>query len=368
MSWLVTGGAGYIGAHVVRAFADAGIDTVVVDDLSSGTTEFVPDGRDVRAAARSSTARTARGDLRDARRRRASSTSPASSTPASRCSARCTPTSRTSTGTADAARGDGGHAASTASCSRRAPPSTARPTSTSSPRTPPKHPESPYGESKLIGEWLHRATRRARVGPAAHQPALLQRRRLRHAPTSSTRARTTSSRSCSTRCSRVARPRINGDDYPTPDGTCVRDYIHVADLAAAHVVAARRLDAGRAARARLQPRLAATASRCGEIMTRRRRGHRHRLRRPRSGRAAPATRARIVASGELAARDLDWRMRHSLGEMVASAWEARRAASAPDRGSAGHRRRCVEATLRHASACRGRVKPRQALEGLRSAT
>ena len=39
-------------------------------------------------------------------------------------------------------------------------------------------------------------------------------------------------------------PRINGADYPTPDGTCVRDYIHVADLADAHVAAARRLDAG----------------------------------------------------------------------------------------------------------------------------
>ena len=33
-------------------------------------------------------------------------------------------------------------------------------------------------------------------------------------------------------------PRINGDDYPTPDGTCVRDYIHVADLAVSHVAAA----------------------------------------------------------------------------------------------------------------------------------
>jgi UDP-glucose 4-epimerase len=35
----------------------------------------------------------------------------------------------------------------------------------------------------------------------------------------------------------------------------------------------------------------------------------------------------IVASGELAARDLDWKMRHSLEEMVGSAWEARQAAS-----------------------------------------
>jgi UDP-glucose 4-epimerase len=30
---------------------------------------------------------------------------------------------------------------------------------------------------------------------------------------------------------------INGDDYPTPDGTCVRDYVHVCDLADAHLLA-----------------------------------------------------------------------------------------------------------------------------------
>ena len=44
MSWLVTGGAGYIGAHVVRALASAGIDPVVIDDLSSGHAGFVPEG------------------------------------------------------------------------------------------------------------------------------------------------------------------------------------------------------------------------------------------------------------------------------------------------------------------------------------
>jgi UDP-glucose 4-epimerase len=37
---------------------------------------------------------------------------------------------------------------------------------------------------------------------------------------------------------------IFGDDYPTPDGTCVRDYVHVADLAQAHVLAMRALDQG----------------------------------------------------------------------------------------------------------------------------
>ena len=43
MTWMVTGGAGYIGAHVVRAFEKAGIAAVVIDDLSSGHREFVGD-------------------------------------------------------------------------------------------------------------------------------------------------------------------------------------------------------------------------------------------------------------------------------------------------------------------------------------
>ena len=42
MTWLVTGGAGYIGAHVVRALRDAGLTPVVLDDLSSGHRDFVP--------------------------------------------------------------------------------------------------------------------------------------------------------------------------------------------------------------------------------------------------------------------------------------------------------------------------------------
>ena len=42
MTWLVTGGAGYIGAHVVRALTAAGMRAVVLDDLSSGHAAFVP--------------------------------------------------------------------------------------------------------------------------------------------------------------------------------------------------------------------------------------------------------------------------------------------------------------------------------------
>ena len=40
------------------------------------------------------------------------------------------------------------------------------------------------------------------------------------------------------------RPRVFGGDYPTPDGTCVRDYVHVADIADAHLAAARALEDG----------------------------------------------------------------------------------------------------------------------------
>jgi UDP-glucose-4-epimerase GalE len=38
---------------------------------------------------------------------------------------------------------------------------------------------------------------------------------------------------------------VFGDDYPTPDGTCVRDYVHVSDLASAHLAALQQLEAGR---------------------------------------------------------------------------------------------------------------------------
>jgi len=42
VTWLVTGGAGYIGSHVALAFRQVGLDVVVLDDLSSGHREFVP--------------------------------------------------------------------------------------------------------------------------------------------------------------------------------------------------------------------------------------------------------------------------------------------------------------------------------------
>src|SRR5665647_1699449 len=120
-------------------------------------------------------------------------------------------------------------------------------------------------------------------------------------------------------------PRINGIDYPTEDGTCVRDYVHVADLATSHVAAAQALATGRD----LEPVynlgsgdgvsvsqiMTAMAGVTGIDFT------------PELAPRRPGDPARIVASGALAARDLDWRMRHTLIEMVTSAWNARQAAT-----------------------------------------
>ena len=43
---------------------------------------------------------------------------------------------------------------------------------------------------------------------------------------------------------RIEALEIFGDDYPTPDGTCIRDYVHVRDLAKAHIAAVERLQKG----------------------------------------------------------------------------------------------------------------------------
>ena len=119
-------------------------------------------------------------------------------------------------------------------------------------------------------------------------------------------------------------PYINGDDYPTPDGTCIRDYVHVADLATSHVAAAKALEAGRT----LEPvynlgsgdglsvrQIMEAAARVTGIEFS-----------PAIEARRPGDPAIIVAEGRLAARDIDWQMRHTVDDMVRSAWEAREAA------------------------------------------
>jgi UDP-glucose 4-epimerase len=190
----------------------------------------------------------------------------------------------------------------------------------------PKNPESPYGESKLIGEWLindqavacglsHTSLRYFNVvGSGTDEVYDVSPHNLFPLVFDALLDKRT--------------PRINGDDYPTPDGTCVRDYIHVADLAEAHVVAAERLMAGGSLRPVYNLGSGDGVS-VGEIMrtiaevtgidfT------------PEIAPRRAGDPARIVASGRLAERDLDWRMRHTLAEMVESAWRARLSAESAE--------------------------------------
>ena len=107
-------------------------------------------------------------------------------------------------------------------------------------------PESPYGLSKLMSEWM------LRDAAAAHGFTYTA---LRYFNVSGAdpRGRTGQSTpgathlikvACETALGKRASMQIFGTDYPTPDGTCVRDYIHVSDLAAAHRLALKRLRSG----------------------------------------------------------------------------------------------------------------------------
>lgn len=114
--------------------------------------------------------------------------------------------------------------------------------------------------------------------------------------------------------------RVFGEDYPTPDGTCVRDYVHVADLADAHIAALEALPAvqgafnlgtgsGDSVRAVLDAVEEVTGSTLRQESAPRRAGD-------------PAV---LVAGNRRAAERLGWRPRRSLADAVADAWEWMRA-------------------------------------------
>ena len=320
MAWLVTGGAGYIGSHIVRAFLKEGIEVVVIDDLSSGHAEFVPVAvpfvrgtlLDHDLLMRTFAEHSVTGVVHVAGYKYAGvSVQRPLHTYEQNVTAMATLLSAMQASEVE-------RMVFSSSAAVYGTPQTDLVTEDT-----PKNPESPYGESKLIGEWL---LRDQSVAAGLHYTAL---RYFNVVGSGALELRDTSPHNLFPlvfdALMEGRTPGINGDDYATPDGTCVRDYIHVADLALSHVAAARRLEAGEPVLpvynlgsgdgVSVGRIMSTVATVTGIDFV------------PVIGPRRTGDPDRIVASGELAARDLDWVMRHSLEEMVQSAWESRQAAS-----------------------------------------
>ncbi len=118
----------------------------------------------------------------------------------------------------------------------------------------------------------------------------------------------------------IAELTVFGDDYPTPDGTCIRDYIHVVDLARAHVLALEALVAGKVTCTRYNLGCGGDGYSVRQVIEVARRVTGRAI--PvRVGPRRPGDPARLVASSGRIRSELGWQPRHqALDEIVGSAW------------------------------------------------
>jgi UDP-glucose 4-epimerase len=114
-------------------------------------------------------------------------------------------------------------------------------------------------------------------------------------------------------------PEIYGSDYPTKDGSCIRDYIHVSDLAKAHLVALEKVFAanvdevynvGSGTGYSVTEMINQIAESIGKAIT------------PTLSPRRPGDTAQLIASIARIERDLGWKPERSLKEMIDSAWQA----------------------------------------------
>jgi UDP-glucose 4-epimerase len=233
---LVTGGAGYIGSHAVLALKDAGWPVAVVDDLSNGTREVVPvdvpffEGN---IADRRLVDRVLREQQIGAIMHFAGSiVVPESVEQPLKYYANNTLASHSLISAAVEAEVKHILFSSTAAVY-------GAPEQVPIVEEDPKQPINPYGASKLMTE------RMLEDASAAH-PFNYGALRYFNVAGADPQGRTGQLGKGSTHLIKIAaeaavgkRPHVAvyGTDYATPDGTCIRDYIHVSDLAGAHVAA-----------------------------------------------------------------------------------------------------------------------------------
>ena len=233
---LVTGGAGYIGSHAVLALKDAGWPVAVIDDLSNGSRQVVPDNvpfYEGNVADRSLVERIFEEKRIEAIMHFAGSiVVPESVEQPLKYYANNTLASHALISAAVAAGVKHILFSSTAA-------TYGAPERVPIDEDDPKVPINPYGASKLMTE------RMLEDASAAH-PFNYGALRYFNVAGADPEGRTGQLGKGSTHLIKVAceaavgkrdRIAVYGPDYPTADGTCIRDYIHVSDLAAAHVAA-----------------------------------------------------------------------------------------------------------------------------------
>jgi UDP-glucose 4-epimerase len=238
MTWLVTGGAGYIGAHVVSAMRQAGCDVVVLDDLSTGDVSRVGGVPFVQGSVldgdlltRTLREHSVRGVVHLAAKKQVEESvrrplyyyhENVEGLRVLLAAATASDVESFVFSSSAAVYGDVDTELVTEDTDCR--------------------PVNPYGTTKLIGEQM--------VADVATATGLRW-VSLRYFNVAGTATPQLTDRGTSNlvpmvfqRLSARQAPQIFGDDHPTPDGTCVRDFIHVADIATAHVAAARSLAQG----------------------------------------------------------------------------------------------------------------------------
>ncbi|ACM18655.1 UDP-glucose/UDP-N-acetylglucosamine 4-epimerase [Geotalea daltonii FRC-32] len=243
MPILVTGGCGYIGSHVVRQLSEAGLEVIVYDNLSTGSAEALVNGE-----------RLIVGELSDAEMLEQVFRAHSPKTVLHFAAAIVAPES-----VSDPLKYYGNNTCNTMNLLRTCVKfgverfifsSTAAvyglPEEGIASEESPTVPINPYGTSKLMSEWMLRDT------SMAHGLKYVALRYFNVAgadPEARMGQRTPDATHLIKVCCQAAlgmrqQVSIYGTDYPTPDGTGIRDYIHVEDLASAHLAALRYLENG----------------------------------------------------------------------------------------------------------------------------
>ena len=182
-----------------------------------------------------------------------------------------------------------------------------------------QHPSNPYGETKLIGEWMIDDV------AAVSELRAIKLRYFNVAGAGWPELADTAVQNLIpivlNQVENGEQSVIFGDDYPTDDGTCIRDYIHVKDLAEAHVVALDALEAGSNPQSvynvgtgngsSVREVIAALSDALGHPID------------AVVGDRRPGDPARLVADVTAARQDLGWKAEYGLKEIAQSSVEAR---------------------------------------------